>query len=93
MHEYAPFAVTLLVILAGILLNRNDTKELRAEIGSLRSELKGDIGSLRTELKTEFRSEIGSFRAEVNAKLTKIQDDLNSFHRSLGQHDNAIEIL
>ena len=58
MHEYATFAVTLLVILAGILLNRNDTKDLRAEIGSLRSE--------------------------VNSKLTKIQDDLNSFHRSLG---------
>jgi cell division protein FtsL len=67
MHEYAPFAVTLLVILAGILLNRNDTKDLRAEIGSLRSEM--------------------------NSKLTKIQDDLNSFHRSLGQHDKAIEIL
>jgi len=67
MHEYAPFAVTLVVILAGILLNRNDAKDLRAEIGSL--------------------------RAEVNAKLSKIQDDLNSFHRSLGQHDKAIEIL
>ncbi len=69
MHEYAPFAVTLLAILAGILLNRNDMKELRAD-------LKGEIGSLR---------------AEMNARLTKIQDDLNSFHRSLGQHDKAIE--
>jgi len=82
MHEYAPFAVTLLVILAGILLNRNDTKELKAE-------LKGDIATLRSELK----SDIGSLRIELNAKLSKIQDDLNSFHRSLGQHDKAIEIL
>ena len=78
MHEYAPFAVTLLVIFAGILLNRNDVKDLRAEIGSVRTELK---------------AEIGSFRAEMNARLTKIQDDLNGFHRSLGQHDKAIEIL
>ena len=89
MHEYAPFAVTLVAILAGILLNRNDVKELRAEIGSVRTDLKAEIGSVRTELKAE----IGSFRAEMNARLTKIQDDLNGFHRSLGQHDKAIEIL
>ena len=67
MHEYVPFAITLLAILAGILLNRNDVKDLRAEMGA--------------------------FRAEINARLTKIQDDLNGFHRSLGQHDKAIEIL
>ena len=29
----------------------------------------------------------------VEARLDKIQADLNSFHRSLGQHDKAIEIL
>jgi len=100
MHEYAPFAVTLVAILAGILLNRNDVKELRAEIGSVRTDLKAEIGSVRTDLKaeigsvrTELKAEIGSFRAEMNARLTKIQDDLNGFHRSLGQHDKAIEIL
>ena len=67
MHEYVPFAITLLAILAGILLNRNDVEDLRTEMGS--------------------------FRAEINASLTKIQGDLNGFHRSLGQHDKAIEIL
>jgi hypothetical protein len=78
MHEYVPFAITLLAILAGILLNRNDVKDLRAEF-------RAEIGTVR--------GEIGSFRTEMNARLTKIQDDLNGFHRSLGQHDKAIEIL
>jgi hypothetical protein len=44
-------------------------------------------------LRSEFREELGAFRAETNARLTKIQDDLNGFHRSLGQHDKAIAIL
>ena len=103
MHEYVPFAITLVAILAGILLNRNDVKELRAEeraeigtvrgeIGTLRGDVRGEIGSVRGEIGT-LRSDINSFRAEMNARLTKIQDDLKGFHRSLGQHDKAIEIL
>ena len=32
-------------------------------------------------------------KARLEARLDKIQADLNAFHRSLGQHDKAIEIL
>ena len=61
--------------------------ELRAEIGSVRSELRtefrSEIGSLRTEigslgtgLRTEFRSEIGSLRAEMQAGFREINATL-----------------
>ena len=96
MHEYVPFAITLVAILAGILLNRNDVKELRAELRAEIGTVRGEIGTLRGDVRGEIgtlRSDINSFRAEMNARLTKIQDDLKGFHRSLGQHDKAIEIL
>ncbi len=66
------------MILDGILLNRNDIRDSRAEFNP---ELRAEIGSVRSELGT------------MNTRLTKIQDDLIGFHRSLGQHDKAIEIL
>ncbi len=38
MHDVLIVSVPLVIILAGILLNRADTKELRAEIKDLRNE-------------------------------------------------------
>ena len=42
-----------------------------------------------------FYNQLGLDRLEarLEARLDKIQADLNSFHRSLGQHDKAIEFL
>lgn len=42
MHDVIIVAVPLIAILAGILLNRSDIKELR-------SDVRGDIASLRSE--------------------------------------------
>jgi hypothetical protein len=47
-----------LVVLLGILLNRQDA-------GSLRAELKSEIGGLRSEL----RSEIGGLRSDIGGRI------------------------
>ncbi len=39
MHDVFIVSVPLIIILAGILLNRADTKELRAEMKDLRAEM------------------------------------------------------
>ncbi len=39
MHDIVIVGIPLVAILAGILFNRNDTKELRSELHSLRSEM------------------------------------------------------
>jgi len=56
-----------------------DIGEVKAEIGSLRTEMRTEIGSLRTEmrteigsLRTEMRMEIGSVRTEIAAMETAI---------------------
>jgi hypothetical protein len=67
MLGYAPLAITLVAIFAGILVNKNDLKELKADLGSRFDRME--------------------------AKQYRMQADLSKFHRVLGQHDKAIEIL
>ncbi len=72
------FVVAILLILAGILFSRQDVKELRLEVSSLRSEL----GRVQADL-----------RSELGGKIDRLQADLAQFYRSLGQHDVRIENL
>ena len=58
MQAYWAFGITIALILAGILFNRQDAKELRSEIGTFRIELgalRTELGALRTEMHREFR--------------------------------------
>ena len=44
--------IPTLAVLVGILMNRNDANQIRAEIGQLRSETRNEIGQIRGEIST-----------------------------------------
>ncbi len=74
MHEYIPVLVTLVAILAGILMNKSDLREL-----------KSDVNARFDEVDRRFD--------RLEAKQDRMQADLAEFHRVMGQHDKAIELL
>ncbi len=74
MHEYLPVVVTVVAILAGILMNKADLKELKADRNA-----RFDAVDRRCD--------------RLEARQDWMQADLSEFHRGLGQHDKAIEIL
>jgi hypothetical protein len=50
MHDVVVVGLPLLAILAGILFSRSDVKDLRAEIGSLRSEMNNRFNKVEDHL-------------------------------------------
>ena len=50
MHDVVIVGIPLLAILAGILFNRSDSKDIRSEIKDVRSEIK----DLRSEMRARF---------------------------------------
>jgi hypothetical protein len=74
MHDYIPVVVTVAAILAGILMNKADLRELKADMNAKFGEMNARFDRLE-------------------AKQDRMQADLSEFHRVLGQHDKAIEIL
>ena len=50
MHDVIIVGVPLIAILAGILFNRSDARDLRSEIKDVRT----DVKELRTEMNTKF---------------------------------------
>ena len=96
MHETAaiaasvgPTVIILIGILFGILYNQRGTDKLEVRL-NLRID---GIESRINRLETHFESRIDRLEAHVDRRFDKIQDDLSTFHRSLGQHDKAIEVL
>jgi hypothetical protein len=65
-------SIPTLTVLIGILMNRQDTTALRAE-------LKSEIGGLRNEM----RSEIGSLRNEMFQLRDSIHRDMIGLHERL----------
>jgi|GEM_PF-4610418 len=49
MHDVVIVGVPLVAILAGILFNRGDIRDLLTEIKDLRNEVRSSISNLRTE--------------------------------------------
>ncbi len=72
-HDLFIVGVPMLVILAGILLNRNDIKELRSEFRSEIKELRTEIKDVRTEIK-DVRTEIKDVRSEIKDVRSEISD-------------------
>jgi hypothetical protein len=54
MHDVIVVGIPMIAIVAGILFNRSDARDLRAEMAALRAEVRGEIGSLRSELHAGF---------------------------------------
>jgi uncharacterized coiled-coil DUF342 family protein len=98
-HDLFIVGVPMLVILAGILLNRNDIKELRSEFRSEIKELRTEIKDVRAEI-SDLRSESGSLRsdmmaqhAEVLVRLATIDADLRQFYHLNGRLEGRIDAL
>jgi hypothetical protein len=83
MHDVVIVGIPLIAILAGILFNRSDIKDLRAEMRSEIGDLRSEMGGLRTELHTEsigIRGELRDFRSEVLSRLNVIESDMRQFY-------------
>jgi septal ring factor EnvC (AmiA/AmiB activator) len=61
-------------------------------LGDLKSYVDDRFNRLEAEMDTRFDQIDGRFD-RVESKQDRMQADLSEFHRSLGQHDKAIEIL
>ncbi len=88
MHDVIVVGIPLLAILAGILFNRNDVRELRGEIGTVRAEIngvRGEINSLRGEMYSRFD--------KVDAQLGGINADLRQFYHLTGKLEADVETL
>ncbi len=77
-HGIAAISIPSFLVLVGILLNQSGLK-------SLKEDTRRELGRMGDDMNREL--------AKVHARLDSIQADLSTFHRSLGQHDKAIEIL
>ncbi len=68
--------IPTLVVLIGILLNRQDAMAMRSEMGQLREEFKNENSQLRSEIK----SEIAQLRAEIITLRDNIRRDMMGLH-------------
>ena len=80
MHDVIIVGVPLLAILAGILFNRGDVKDLRSEIKDLRSEIK----DVRSEIK-DLRSDMQARFNKMEGHLDRIDADLRQFYHLTGK--------
>ncbi len=68
MHDNLQFAATLIAILGGILVSRQDARRLEAKIGKFAAELRGELGGLRSKV----RKDIADLRTEFTRKTDTI---------------------
>jgi hypothetical protein len=76
------FGTVLAAILAGILLNRSDVRELRTELPGEMKEMNGKIDSLRTDM-----------NGKIDGLRTEMHGEFERFYMTLGQHDAKIDNL
>ncbi len=103
MHETAaiassvgPTLVILIGILFGILYNQRGTDKLELRLNTRIEGIEARINRLEAHLEARLdrvEARIDRLEAHVDNRLDKIQADLITFHRNLGQHDKALEIL
>ena len=88
MHDVIIVGVPLLAILAGILFNRSDAKDLRSEIKDVRSEVK----DVRSEVK-DLRADMQSRFNKVEGHLDRIDADLRQFYHLTGKLEARMDSL
>lgn len=81
MHDIVVVGLPLVVILAGIMFSRNDTKELRGEIKDLRSEMQARF----TEVQARFN--------KVEDHLGRIDADLRQFYHLTGKLEARMDAI
>ena len=104
MHEALTIFPTLLVILAGILLNRHDVKELGTRLESRIDKLETHFESRIDHLETHFESRIDKLETDLNQRvdklearfdhrLDKLEADMNNFYAVTGRLDGRLDEL
>ena len=78
MHDVIVVGIPLIAILAGILFNRSDTKELRAEMTD-------EFNSFRSEVNTRFN--------RVDDHLGRIDADLRQFYHLTGKLEARVDSI
>ena len=73
MHDVIIVGLPLLMILAGILMNRSDAKDLRSEMKDVRSEMK------------DLRQEAIGRHSEVLARFNVLEADMRQFYHLTGK--------
>ena len=64
-----------------------EVRELRGEIGNLRSEFKAEMGNLRSE----FKAEMGNLRSEMDRRFTELKGGIDLRFDSVAQRFDAFE--
>lgn len=81
MHDIITVGVPLIAILAGVLFNRSDSKDIRTELGALRSEMNTRFG----EMTNRFN--------KVEDHLGRIDADLRQFYHLTGKLEARMDSL
>jgi len=81
-------ALPTLMVLVGILLNRNDINRLDTQMNSLRGEMNG----LRSEF-NGLRSEFNGLRSEFNGLRSQMHSDMMMLMSTNGEFDKRISHL
>ncbi len=89
MHDTFTIGIPVLAILAGILLNRSDVKELRNEMRSELASVRSEMASLRSSV----QSEIKELRSEMNRRFDAVDAELRYFHGKIGAHEAWLDLL
>jgi hypothetical protein len=89
MQTALTIGIPTLVILMGILLNRQDYARLDAKIDRLDLKLDGKTDALRGDL----TSKIDALRGDLTGQINGLRDDIKEFYRTLGQHDVRLDAL
>ncbi len=85
MHDTLTIGIPVFAILAGILFNRSDLKDLR-------SELKGEVKELRDEMNRRFDAVDRRFDA-VDRRFDAVDAELRYFHGTTGRLEGRIQSL
>lgn len=79
MHENFQFGATLIAILAGILLARNDQKELRADFRRMENRLDGRIDKVEGRI-DRLDNQVDSLRTQFDSELKALRKDYGEFY-------------
>ena len=60
-----------------------DIRDLKDEIGSLRTEFKRDIGALRTEFDAKLEQQIGTLRTELRSEIAEVRLSVESLKATM----------
>ena len=62
---------------------RGDIRDLKGEIGTLRTEVEREIGTLRTEFDARLEQQIGALRTELRSEIAEVRLSVESLKATM----------